>query len=121
MLETARVELSMSESHLLSLENEITGLQPIIADQISSGIDEKIKLKQEEITDLELHVDQIYRKNPELRTNPGENAQLRDYNQRIAQLRSEIRALSDELADKLITGGGLDPTDAPSINYIRTN
>ena len=120
MLETARVELSMSESHLLSLENEITGLQPIIADQISSGIDEKIKLKQEEITDLELHVDQIYRKNPELRTNPGENAQLRDYNQRIAQLRSEIRALSDELADKLITGGGLDPTDAPSINYIRT-
>ena len=118
MLETARVELSMSESHLLSLENEMSGLQPVIADQISSGIEDKIKLKQEEIADLELLVDQIYRRNPELRTNPGENTQLREYNQRIAQLRSELRALSEEMASYLIAGVD-DPTDAPSVNYIR--
>ena len=119
MLETARVELSMSESHLLSLENEMSGLQPVIADQISSGIEDKIKLKQEEIADLELLVDQIYRRNPELRTNPGENSQLREYNQRIAQLRSELRALSEEMASYLIAGVD-DPTDAPSVNYIRS-
>ena len=118
MLETARVELSMSESHLLSLENEISGLQPIIAEQLSSDLNKKIEIKQNEITDLEILVDQIYRKNPELRTNPGENAQLRDYNQQIAQLRSELRSLADAEAENIIIG--IDPNDGPSVNYIRT-
>ena len=119
MLETARVELSMSESHLISLENELSSLQPVLAEQISDDLQGKIDVKQEEVADLELLVEQIYRKNPELRTNPGENPQLREYNQRIAQLRSEIRALSESMADRLIVGFD-DPTDAPSVSYLRT-
>ena len=119
MLETARVELSMGESHLLSLENEMSGLQPILSQQITSDLDAKIEVKQKEIANLELSVDQIYRRNPELRSNPGENPQLREYNQRINQLKSELRAIGEEQADLLIRGGGVDPTDAPSVNYIR--
>ena len=118
MLETARVELSMSESHLLSLETEMTELQPAIVERMSSGLEEKMEKLQDDITELELYVDQIYQLNPELRNNPGENPELRDYNQRIAQKRAELRSVSDELVEYVFRTGGAQVGQDASVSYI---
>ena len=118
MLETARVELSMGESHLLSLENEMTGLQPLMVERMSSGLESQIERKEEEITDLQILVDQILQRNPDERTNPSE--QLREYNRQIAQLRSELRSLSDRLVDIVIQSGDAQVGEPASVNYVRS-
>ena len=105
-LETARVELSMSESQLISLQSEISVLESVVTKSITEDLDRKIKSKQEEIAGLEETVDQIYRRNPELRTNPASNAQLREYNQDITRLKSELHALGSDKAALLLGGGG---------------
>ena len=118
ILETARVELSMSESHLKSLENEIAELPAIISESITSNVDTKIEAKQKEIEEIESFVDQIYRKNPELRANPAATPELRGYNQDIARLRSELRALATQKAEILIRGVG-STADGQSMEYVR--
>ena len=118
MLETARVEQSMSESHLLSLENEITTIQPLLVERMSSGLESQRDKKEEEITELQVIVDQILQRYPDQRTNPGE--QLREYNQRIAQLRSELRSISDRIVQMAIDSGDAQIGEPASVNYIRS-
>ena len=117
-LETARVELNVSDASLASLESEMAGLESSLSESFTEDLDSKIETKQQERADLEQLVDQIYRRNPELRTNPGANPQLRDYGQTINRLNSEISALGERKARLILEGMG-NAGDGTSIEYVR--
>ena len=114
LLETARVELSMSESHLISLETELAELQPVLSKSLTLDLEKRIDTAQEELSELELRVEQIYRLNPTARTAPESNPELQEYLQRIAQLRSQIATLSKELVEIIVQTGG----EEASIPYV---
>ena len=116
MLETARVELSMSESHFLSLETELTELQPVLAQSLTQDLERRIDSGQEDLAELEERVQQIYRRNPSARNNPEVSPELQNYLQQIAELRSKINTWSQEYAKTIFETGGVDA----SIPYIAT-
>ncbi len=97
MLEETRLDLSMRESSLLALESEIQEILPNLPAVISSTTDKQMGEVQNQITELEMRVEQIYKKNAELRGNPGANPQLKGYHDEIAQQRSKLDALSRQL------------------------
>ncbi len=119
MLETSRVELSMGESHLLSLENELAELQPVIAKSLTLDLENRIDAAQEELTDLEMRVEQIYRRNPSVRNNPEQSPELQEYLQRIKQLRSQVLSLSNELVDIVVESGGGPDASIPYVASLK--
>ena len=113
MLEEARIDLSMGESHMIALEDELGGLQSNIPRQMASGIEKQIEQVEQQMTDLETRVQNIYLRNPDLRENP--TSEIIDYNRQIAQLRTQLLTLSGEYADMAYESGGVEGT---SINYL---
>ncbi len=100
MLEESRIELSMRESSLLALQEELTGILPNIATAVSSTVEKQMNDVQDQITTLEMRVEQIYKRNPELRANPSAHPDLKAYHDEIAQLRTKLDTLSRELVDQ---------------------
>lgn len=113
MLEEARIDQSMREANLLALEQELNGLQSSIPEQMASGIEKQMETVENQMTELETRVQNIYIKNPEMRSNPSPD--LVEYNRQIAQLRTQLRALSEEYAELVYASGG---TEGRSINYL---
>ncbi|MEM8488544.1 MAG: polysaccharide biosynthesis tyrosine autokinase [Bacteroidota bacterium] len=122
MLEETRLDLSMRESSLLALEQEIQEILPNLPAVISSTTDKQMGEVQNQITELEMRVEQIYKKNPELRGNPGANPQLKGYHDEIAQQRSKLDALSRQLMKEWEdVGFNQDPSkEGINMNYLAT-
>lgn len=116
-LDEARVEQQMREAALMSIEDELEQLHPRLAARIASGAEKEIDLAQQEIAELEVYVQQIYFRNPELQDNPAGNAQLQEFLERIARLRARVRTLSEQYVNEMLAAGGVDPmaqTTGPS-------
>ena len=119
MLEEARIELSMRESNLLSLEEEMREIQPHLSTRISSNVESQIEQVQGEITKLESRVEDIYFRQPDLRNNPSQNAEVQTYHEQITQLRAKLRTLSDQFAIEVMNAGGVNPkAEGLSMNYL---
>ncbi|MEZ4698712.1 MAG: polysaccharide biosynthesis tyrosine autokinase [Rhodothermales bacterium] len=119
MLDDARIEQSMHESTLLTLEQELMDMQPRLTNRVASGVERELEQAQERIADLEMRVEQIYQKYPELRDNPSSNPTLLDYQQQITQLRSRVYSLSQQFVNEVMDAGGVDPrSEGLSMNYL---
>ncbi|MDZ4698625.1 MAG: polysaccharide biosynthesis tyrosine autokinase [Rhodothermales bacterium] len=119
MLEDARIERSMGESQLLTLEQELMDMQPRLTNRVASTVERELEQAQERIADLEMQVDLIFQKNPQLRDNPEGNPTVLDMQAQIAQLRSRVRSLSEEYVDDLVGSGGIDPKkEGLSMTYL---
>lgn len=118
-LDDARIEQSMRESHLSTLEQELMDMQPRLTERVASGVERELEQAQEKIADLEMRVEEIFQRNPELRDNPASNPTIQDYQEQIAQLRSRVRGLSETFVNEVMEAGGVDPrSEGLSMNYL---
>ena len=120
MLEDSKINQSMRESSLLALEQELMEMQPRLTQRVASGVERELEMAQSEVADLELRVNQILIRNPDLRENPSSNPELLGMQEQITQLRSRVRALSEQLVDEVLDAGGLDPRErgGVSMSYL---
>ncbi len=119
MLEDGRIEQSMGESELLALEQELMDMQPRLTNRVASTVERELEQAQERIADLEMQVDVIFQKNPQLRDNPEGNPTVLDMQAQIAQLRSRVRSLSEEYVNELVEVGGINPQkEGLSMTYL---
>lgn len=107
-LDAALIDERMHEASLRSIENELAQLHPRMAQRVASGAEQEIAQAQARITELELRLEPIYQKNPELRTSPGSNADVQQLNSQIQQLRTRVRDLSEQYVDEVFAVGGVD-------------
>ena len=87
-------------------------MQPRLTQRVASGVERELEMAQSEVADLELRVNQILIRNPDLRENPASNPELLGMQEQITQLRSRVRALSEQLVDEVTRmQEGLDPRE----------
>lgn len=116
MMEESRIELSMRESSLMALEEELQSILPNLATVVSSTVDKQMNQVQDQITTLELRVDQILKRNPDLQSNPGAHPDLKAYQDEIAQLRTQLHSLSIQLMDEWGDAGFIQDENREGIN-----
>lgn len=108
-LDAARIDQSMKEASVTSLERELSQLQPKMVDRVASGADQEIQQAQTEITELESRLEKIYQNYPELREHPEDNPSLRTMLERLESLRARVRELSQKYVDEVYASGGVSP------------
>ncbi len=109
-LDEERIEKSIREASLRSLEETLQQIRPRLVQQLASRVDDEIQEKQTRLAELELAVDQIYLHNPELRNNPSRSEELTSLNTQIAALKDRILELSRQYVDEMMAAGGSVPT-----------
>lgn len=105
--DAARIELQMRQASLQSLEKELAQIHPQLAQRVASGVEREIHAAQQKVAELEATRQQIYLRNPDLRSEENE-AQLRSINSQIAQLRQQIDVLARQYVDEVLAVGGID-------------
>ena len=119
-LDEARIERSMREANLNSLEKELVQISPNLARRLASGAQEELAQARVTVAELEQRREQIYIRNPKLRGSLSEDGRLqndvRELNTRIAEMRSRIGKLSEQYVEEALSVGGdaLDPSGALS-------
>ncbi|NND70179.1 MAG: polysaccharide biosynthesis tyrosine autokinase, partial [Rhodothermales bacterium] len=94
--EESRIEVRMRQASLRSLEEQLAEIHPQLLARLSSGVEAEIESTQMKIAELELKVEPIYLKNPELRTDPSDDPYLVNLVNQLAQLKSRVEILSQE-------------------------
>ncbi|MBD3391124.1 MAG: polysaccharide biosynthesis tyrosine autokinase [Chitinivibrionales bacterium] len=118
-LDEARIDKSMHEASLASLQEELAQLQPVLANRVASGVEVEIEQAQRTIAELELLVERIYQRNPGLRENPSGNTELADLTRRISQLKQRVKQLSEQYVEEILAVGGVDPkSEREGLSYI---
>ena len=108
-LDEARVELMTHRASLQKAEEELEEVRPKLIERVASTAKEEIEQLQKTINDLELRTEQIYLRNPDLRDDPDQNGDLRQLNDRIAQLKYRVNSLSEDYVEQVMAVGGSDP------------
>lgn len=108
-LDRARIDVSMREATLGSLESEMTALEPRMTRRASSTADAGLRQIESQISELERVVEQIYLRNPSYRGNPGAHPDLRELERRLDGLRDQKRRLAGEFAGDVAAAGGVNP------------
>ncbi|MEX0747852.1 MAG: AAA family ATPase, partial [Rhodothermales bacterium] len=118
-LDQARIDQSMREASVASLERELTNLEPKMVDRVASGAGPEILQAQKEITDLEAWLNLVYQKNPEMRERPEDNPSLRIKIDRLESLRARVRELSTQYVGEVYASGGVNPSgEQQGVSYI---
>ena len=104
--ETA-IEIEMKRAALAATRDDLETIQPNLAARIASGVNRELEAAQQKKADLEVKLEQIYLRNPELRTNPSpEVAELQG---QVEQLRDRLYRLSSQYVDEVLAVNGMDP------------
>lgn len=124
-LETRRGELEiqrdMNAATIQTLEGELSSVEPELAKRLSANLTRELQAIQNEKTKLELRVDQIKLKNPELAPSGDspEARSLRQTLQRIADLKARSDSLADTyVAEALETGGTQMTIDGRGLPFV---
>jgi uncharacterized protein involved in exopolysaccharide biosynthesis/Mrp family chromosome partitioning ATPase len=109
-LDGATIEKSMHEATRTSLEDELKRLQPILTSRVASGAETEIHQLQAKIADLELLVEQITFRNPNLKDIPSADKQVADLKAQISRYKERVFTLSEQYVNDVLALGGVDPT-----------
>ena len=101
-------EMGMAQAELKALEAEIERLVPGLATKISSGDNVMIDRLIEQISALEIQVEQKYARNPALRSDPSSDSDLVSRLAEIDALKTELRTRADRLVETAVTTGGIE-------------
>ncbi|NND71774.1 MAG: hypothetical protein HKN43_09350, partial [Rhodothermales bacterium] len=85
-----RLELGMTKAEIVALEEELNLIQPGLARQISSSDNLVIEGLSERIAELTLEREEKLARNPTLKENPEQDAEMVQINSQIASLRTEM-------------------------------
>ena len=119
-LDEARIQRSMREASLNSLERELEGIMPNLANRLASGVQEELTQARLAVAELQRRREEIYIRNPALRDDSSGGGKLQndvqELNARIAQMRERIQTLSQQYAKEALSVGGdaADPSSALS-------
>ena len=119
-LDEARIERSMREASLNSLERELDQMKPNLAARLASGVQEELTQTRLALAELQRRREQIYIRNPALRDNATGGGKLQNdlhrLDTQIAQMKTRIRELSERYAEEALSVGGdaADPSSALS-------
>lgn len=120
-LDEVGIDRQMHEASRESTEQELLQIQPRLAQRVASAADQEIEAAQAKIAALELHVEQVLLRNPELRANPDQNDGLRSIRNEVNQYKARVRELSDQYVEEMLAVGGIDPRKQDSdagIGYV---
>jgi len=118
-LDESRIERSMHEASLASIEEQLEKLHPVLARRVASGLETDIEQTQKKIAELELLVERIYLRNPHLRTTAASNPELADLTGQIERLKERVQRMSQQFVEEILAAGGLDPTSQKDgLTYI---
>lgn len=113
-VDEARTEKEMNEAKLRSIQNELSQIEPKLAQRLASNVEEELNSKQEQLAKLNLKIDNVYQQNPELRNNASENPelanQIQQWEQQVASLNQEIEDLSQRYVEEASSIGGANTT-----------
>ena len=99
------VEYEVEQAALASLKEELDKINPQLAQRIASGIDRRIEALQEELGKVEDIRSQFLIQYPELRD--GKTDALKQYDDEIESLRTEIDSLSLQYVNEVASSGGI--------------
>ncbi len=105
------VDLRMKHATIVELERELEGIEPRLARRIASGLDREIAASQERIAELDARLEQIYVRNPELRSATDVPADVSSLRQQVGDLENRVRRLSEQLLEESLAVGGGGPGD----------
>lgn len=107
MRDEVHVEEEMRSASLRSLEARLAEIEPNLVQRMASSVEGELKAVQDQVVDLELHLNQIYRRDPGLQEHPtGEIEELSD---RLDALRQTADRLARRYVGEVLSVGGIDP------------
>ncbi|MEM1145759.1 MAG: polysaccharide biosynthesis tyrosine autokinase [Pseudomonadota bacterium] len=109
MRDESAIELQLRQATLGALSDELEAIRPNLADRLASGIDLEIEAAQERKAELEVQIQQIYLRNPDLRAQPA-TGQLSELQTELTQVRRRLRSLSDAYVEETLAVGGMNAT-----------
>lgn len=114
-------EMGMAQAEVKALEAEIERIVPGLASKISSGDNVMIDRLIEQISLLEINVEQKYARNPALRADPSGDSDLVARLAEIEALKQELQTRADRLVETAVTTGGVElgATNASSMGGSR--
>lgn len=106
------IQIEAAQATIGALEQELSRIEPRLADRIASGVDEQIRVAQERITQLGQQLEQYYQNDPSLREAENPPADIRRIQREIESQQDRVRRLSQQLTEESIAAGGGGPGDA---------
>lgn len=97
----SQIELRMRRASLNSLEEQLAEIHPKLLERMSSGVEADIEATQQKIAELELKIEPIYIKNPELRNDPSGDEYLQNLVNQLNQLKARVGQLSQQFITDL--------------------
>jgi capsular exopolysaccharide synthesis family protein len=118
-LDESKIDQSMHEASLASLEDQLEKLHPALARRMASGLEADIGQTQKKIAELELITERIYIRNPLLRASAPGNPELADLTGQIDQLKQRVQSMSRQYVEEILAAGGIDPSSQKDgLGYI---
>jgi polysaccharide biosynthesis transport protein len=111
-LDRARVEQQLRGAAVRSVESELSELQPNLRARMGSGTEQELQQVYERIAEIEGTVEQVYRRNPDIRGQAPAGSGLADRERQLAELRAERERLANRYVDEVVAAGGVDLTNA---------
>ena len=108
-LDAARVQVQSAQARLSALEAELASVPQRLeaAASVATTPGEVAQIDQQ-ITELETLVNQVYLRNPELRGNPNAHPDLRQMTGELTRLRAERQRIAGDRVGTAVAAGGLD-------------
>lgn len=104
------VDLGVARQELRALVAQADEVEPGLARSITSGVDQKIKLAQQRILQLETEIDQFLAKNPQFRGKEESMPELAEKLREKEVYQMQIRELTSQYLQEVDELGGVDPT-----------
>lgn len=110
-----QIDLDMKRAALEDLKAELADAEPKLAEQLSSGLNERLKRVQTEKAELQNRIDLVERRNPGLDGGGTRARELRRMRQRVAQLEKRADSLAQAYVDQALATGGTGGGEGSSV------
>lgn len=119
-LAEAQIELDMKRASFRSTEEALQRISPALTQRLASGVNRELDQAQQTLAKLQVDLEQIYQRHPELRTDTSDERIVPLRNQ-IAQWQQRVDQLASQLVSETRATGGSDPSNPESgIAYATT-
>ena len=108
-LDNTSIEMEALKASISTLETEMSLMDgQLVAERAAHGIEDQLDQNYERIAGLNIHIEQYYVKNPELRLDPSASKDLVELLTERSQLQTQAGTLSQEYSDSITAVGGVD-------------